>query len=77
MNKETRKNKNVEEDPQPFWMYATKFWPPVFLFLTVLTNLDHPIALQLKLFYSSQHKAQEVIFQLACIWERILLVSMR
>ena len=36
---------DAEEDPQPFWMYARKFWLPVFFFLTVLTNLDHPIAL--------------------------------
>ncbi|KAG2710430.1 hypothetical protein I3760_04G026600 [Carya illinoinensis] len=34
-----------EEDPRAFWMFAQKFWLPVFLFLTVLTNLDHPIAL--------------------------------
>jgi hypothetical protein len=34
-----------EEDPKAFWMFARKFWLPVFFFLTVLTNLDHPIAL--------------------------------
>ncbi|KAF5457275.1 hypothetical protein F2P56_021388 [Juglans regia] len=34
-----------EEDPWTFWMFAQKFWLPGFLFLTVLTNLDHPIAL--------------------------------
>ncbi|KAK4603595.1 hypothetical protein RGQ29_012207 [Quercus rubra] len=36
---------DAEEDPQPFWMHARKFWLPVFFFLTVLTNLDHPIVL--------------------------------
>ncbi|XP_065622452.1 uncharacterized protein LOC112014530 isoform X4 [Quercus suber] len=39
---------DAEEDRQPFWMYARKFWLPVFFFLTVLTNLDHPIALTIK-----------------------------
>ncbi|XP_059450720.1 uncharacterized protein LOC132181489 isoform X2 [Corylus avellana] len=34
-----------EEDPKAFWMFARKLWLPVFFFLTVLTNLDHPIAL--------------------------------
>ncbi|GMY13323.1 hypothetical protein FCV25MIE_08562 [Fagus crenata] len=36
---------DVEEDPQPFWMSARKFWLPFFFCITVLTNLDHPIAL--------------------------------
>lgn len=39
---------DAEEDRQPFWMYARKFWLPVFFFLTVLTNLDHPFALTIK-----------------------------
>ncbi|XP_062174712.1 uncharacterized protein LOC133879913 isoform X2 [Alnus glutinosa] len=34
-----------EEDPKAFWMFARKLWLPVFFFLTVLTNLDHPTAL--------------------------------
>lgn len=34
-----------EEDRRAFWMFARKFWLPVFFFLTVLTNLEHPIAL--------------------------------
>ncbi|KAG7990489.1 hypothetical protein I3843_02G027400 [Carya illinoinensis] len=34
-----------EEDPLAFWTFARKFWLPVFFFLFVLTNLDHPIAL--------------------------------
>jgi len=34
-----------EEDPKAFWMFARKLWLPVLFFLTVLTNLDHPIAL--------------------------------
>ncbi|KAJ7970802.1 SWI/SNF complex subunit SWI3C like [Quillaja saponaria] len=35
----------MEENPQNFWIFARKFWLPVFLFITVLANLDHPITL--------------------------------
>lgn len=34
-----------EEGPKTFWIFARKLWLPLFLFLTVLTNLDNPIAL--------------------------------
>lgn len=36
---------DAEEDRRAFWMFARKLWLPVFFVLTVLTNLDHPIAL--------------------------------
>ncbi|KAK7822205.1 hypothetical protein CFP56_036962 [Quercus suber] len=47
---------DAEEDRQPFWMYARKFWLPVFFFLTVLTNLDHPIALTIKVCQQSMRQ---------------------
>ncbi|XP_054791302.1 uncharacterized protein LOC129296932 [Prosopis cineraria] len=36
-----------EEHRHHLWMLARRFWLPVFLFLTVLTNLDDPILLLL------------------------------
>lgn len=34
-----------EDDTKALWMLARKLWLPVCLFLTVLTNWDHPLAL--------------------------------
>ncbi|XP_028772306.1 uncharacterized protein LOC114729480 isoform X2 [Neltuma alba] len=36
-----------EEHQHHLWTFARRFWLPVFLFLTVLTNLDDPILLLL------------------------------
>ncbi|GAV67938.1 hypothetical protein CFOL_v3_11441 [Cephalotus follicularis] len=38
----------MDENPPAIWVFVRRFWLPVFFFLTVLFNWDHPIVLATK-----------------------------